>query len=137
MQTLAELARKIATDAHDGQFRRDGITPYITHPEAVVNRVGNDPNTLAVAWLHDVFEDTSETRESLLAKGIPLEVVRVVGVLTRSPTLTYDQYLDSILADATATKVKIADMLANLADHPTEEQIRKYAKGLLTLVSGR
>lgn len=137
MQTLTELARKIATDAHDGQFRHDGITPYIKHPEEVVNRVGNCPSLIAAAWLHDVLEDTSETRESLLGKGIPLDVVRAVGVLTKSSTFTYDQYLDSILTDAIATKVKIADMLANLADHPTEKQIRKYAQGLLRLVPSR
>jgi len=33
-----------------------------------------------------------------------------------------------------ARKVKIADMLSNLADNPTDKQIKKYAKGLLFLV---
>lgn len=134
MKPLVEKAREIATIAHEGQFRRDGTTPYINHPEAVVQRVGSDERLVAAAWLHDVLEDTTETRESLLKKGIPDDVVRAVERLTKSTDLSYDQYLAEILKDAIATRVKIADMLANLADRPTEKQIRKYATGLLTLV---
>lgn len=36
---IVELAEKIATEAHENQKRRDGITPYITHPIEVRNRV--------------------------------------------------------------------------------------------------
>lgn len=134
MHNLTELAREIATQAHDGQYRRDGVTPYINHPAAVVSRVGSDPHSIAAAWLHDVLEDTSETRASLLEKGIPPEVVHAVVLLTKSDGLPYDDYLNLILTDVIATRVKIADMLSNLADGPTEKQIRKYATGLLRLV---
>lgn len=62
MHPLIELAREIATESHVGQFRRDGVTPYIDHPAAVVTRVGSDLRMIAVVWLHDVLEDTSETQ---------------------------------------------------------------------------
>jgi hypothetical protein len=56
------LAEQIARKAHVNQFRRDGVTPYITHPEAVVKKLGTESDdVLAVAWLHDVLEDTCVT----------------------------------------------------------------------------
>jgi len=134
MKTLPELARDIATAAHRGQFRRDGITPCIVHPEAVASRVGTDPKMLAVAWLHDVLEDTDETVESLVDKGIPEEVVASVEILTKSNGVRYDEYLDRVLTDSVARSVKVADMLSNLSDSPSDRQIRKYAYGLLRLV---
>lgn len=33
------LAEQIATRSHANQFRRDGVTPYITHPEAIVKKL--------------------------------------------------------------------------------------------------
>lgn len=134
MTALVELAREIATKAHHGQYRRDGVTPYINHPEQVVTRVGSDPNLIAAAWLHDVLEDTAETKESLSDKGVPKNVVQAVELLTKTPGVSYEIYLDAISKNEIATCVKIADMLSNLADGPTEKQIRKYATGLLKLV---
>lgn len=134
MKSIVELAREIATNAHDGQFRRDGLTPYICHPESVASRVGPDEQMQAAAWLHDVIEDTSETSTSLLEKGIPHEVVTAVGLLTHGDDTPYPEYLKAIKDNAIACQVKIADMLSNLADNPSNKQIRKYAAGLLVLV---
>jgi len=50
---LVRLAEEVARTAHAGQFRRDGVRPYVVHPEAVASRVGDDPQAVAVAWLHD------------------------------------------------------------------------------------
>ncbi len=134
MSNLPELARQIATAAHVGQFRRDGATPYIEHPQAVARRVAGDDRAEAVAWLHDVLEDTAETPQSLADKGIPADVIASVEALTKGEDVDYDLYLDGILADPIAKRVKIADMLTNLSDQPTNKQIRKYATGLLKLV---
>ena len=46
----------------------------------------------------------------------------------------YEDYLGGIKGNPIAKKVKIADMLSNLSDHPSDRQIVKYAKGLLLLV---
>lgn len=37
MNEIYNLALEIATKAHDGQFREDGETPYIEHPERVAD----------------------------------------------------------------------------------------------------
>ena len=56
---LVVLAEKIATEAHKGQFRADGKTPFIEHPKAVAAFFSDDEWQLKViAWLHDVIEDT-------------------------------------------------------------------------------
>ncbi|QDS99307.1 HD domain-containing protein [Adhaeretor mobilis] len=132
---LADLARSIATDAHDGQYRRDGVTPYIEHPAAVASRSPKSLGSQATAWLHDVLEDTDLTCEDLLHQGIPENVVAAVEALTKQEGLSYEENLLRVAANELAKDIKIADMLSNLADNPTKNQIRKYARGLLILMS--
>ena len=141
MQTLdpknevAVRAAAIAHSAHQGQFRRDNVTPYIQHPAAVAKRVAGDPVVEAVAWLHDVLEDTAMTADDLRNRGMPDEVITRVAMLTKKEGANYEDYLAMIRADPVACKVKIADMLSNLSDSPSERQILKYAKGLIVLLS--
>ena len=50
-----------AVKAHKGQKRKDGVTPYISHPIEVAEITGtmtSDPRVIAAALLHDVVEDT-------------------------------------------------------------------------------
>lgn len=130
MLAIVELAEKIATEAHQGQFRRGGSIPYIEHPRAVVSRVGDDLDAQVVAWLHDVVEDCDVSAENLHENGIPEKHVSAVLLLTKTKGLDYQSYLDLVAQCPLATKVKIADMISNLADNPTPRQIRKYAVGL-------
>jgi len=48
-------------------------------------------------------------------------------------TKSYEDYLEDVKKNPLARTVKIADMLSNLADNPTKNQIIKYSKGLLYL----
>lgn len=132
---IVSLAKAIAEKAHEGQKRRDGVTPYIKHPEAVAARVyGESDYVRAAAWLHDVLEDTSENIESLREAGVPLEVIEAVQVLTKTGE-DYGWYLSRVKAHPIARKVKVADMLSNLSDSPTKQQIVRYSGGLLFLLS--
>jgi (p)ppGpp synthase/HD superfamily hydrolase len=132
---LVTLAARIAKAAHEGQFRRDGVTPYVRHPENVAGRLRGDQYAEAVGWLHDVLEDTHETPESLRRQGMPDEVIACVEKLTKKEGVDYESYLSKIRKDPLARKVKVADMLSNLSDNPTHEQILKYARGLLLLLT--
>lgn len=131
---IVTLCKAIAHRAHVGQFRRDGVTPYIVHPEAVAQRLTGDPTAQAAAWLHDVLEDTTVTDADLLAAGVPGEVVDAVRLLTKREGADYEAYLAAIRVHPLARKVKVADMLANLGDTPSERQILKYARGLIVLL---
>lgn len=124
----------IATEAHQNQFRRDGKTPYITHPQKVANLV-ESKDAKAVAWLHDVLEDSDFTVKDLFDRGIPEHIVDAVVILTKSSLYTYEEYLERVKENELAKTVKIADMMANLSDTPTQKQVEKYTKGLTFLQS--
>lgn len=133
IQELVELAQDIASRAHEGQVRRGTLAPYIEHPRAMAEWVGDDPELKIVAWLHDVLEDSEQTAQSLVRAGIPEHLVAAVVLLTRDPDVSDETYYRRISESRIASAVKIADMVSNLADRPTQRQIRRYAKGLLIL----
>ena len=90
---------------------------------------------LAFIDLRKAFDSVNESsiEKACLRIGIPPHLVTAVVLLTKTHEGVYDDYLEQVASSPLATKVKIADMLSNLADHPTKKQIRKYAKGLLRL----
>ena len=126
---LVDLAEVIAKAAHAGQFRRDGVTPYIVHPKAVADSLEN-VRYKAVAWLHDVLEDTAVSKYDLMVYGVPADVIEAVEILTKKKNQPYEEYLKVVKENVMAKAVKIADMKANLADSPTKNQILKYTQGL-------
>jgi hypothetical protein len=139
MNTI-EKAKDVATWAHSGQFRLGGM-PYITHPEAVANMLmnaGESEEVVATAWLHDVVEDTQVTLEDLRAHGFPESVVMAVEVITKVKGEWYYDYLDRVLSNVIATKVKTVDMMHNLGglfgsgidESLRKKNIAKYANGL-------
>lgn len=122
MRELTHLARCIAIGAHAGQFRRDGKTPYVTHPEAVAEMV---PERLKpVALLHDVLEDT-EFSEASLRVLFPKWIVDTVALLTRKQGVHYADYMDRLILNPDAVEVKLADMNHNFSCNPSVNSIQK------------
>ena len=112
------IAIRVATEAHDGQLDKGG-RPYILHPLRVMQRLASEGHwidVLAVAVLHDVIEDCGPEWHlaRLRSEGLPLDVLRSVQALTHLPGESYDSYLDRVLDDAMARRVKRADVLDNL-----------------------
>ena len=57
-----------AKEKHEGQFRKDGVTPYIIHPlntAIILTTVYADTDTLIAGLLHDTIEDCSVEKEEL------------------------------------------------------------------------
>jgi (p)ppGpp synthase/HD superfamily hydrolase len=127
--------KEIAQKAHAGQFRHDGITPYISHVESVADMVHGDKLACKVAWLHDVLEDTKETFESLKAKGCEEEVLWIVSRLTKEKWISYDEYIHTVKMLSIAVKVKIADIIDNLSDSPSDHARQKYKRAIMILLS--
>ena len=128
-------AFNLAKIAHHGQFRRDGVTPYFNHPKDVARRVTKyGYKYIVVAYLHDVLEDTKTTVKNLFDAGFDEDIVTAVMLLTKDNRLSYDEYLRLIKANDLARLVKLADMLSNLADDPTDKQITKYVNGISYLI---
>lgn len=107
----SEIARSIAVKAHAGQLDKAGA-PYILHPEAVAAAVSEDA-AKAVAWLHDVVEDTSTTFEELEAAGVRQEVIAPLRLLTHDKSVPYMEYVAAIKSDPVAREVKLADLRHN------------------------
>lgn len=106
-----EIARNIAEKAHDGQFDKGGA-PYIEHPAHVASMVEGD-TCKAIAWLHDVVEDTPTTFEELEKQGIKSEVIEALRLLTHEKGVPYFDYIKSIKTNPNAVKVKLADLRHN------------------------
>lgn len=132
---MVSKAEEIARKVHEGQKRRDG-SPYIEHPKAVACMVGDNPAyyEVQVAWLHDVLEDTPLTTKDLSEDGIDLIVIQAVRCLTKENGEPYEEYLKRVKGNPYAKMVKIADMLHNLSDSPSKNQVKRYAEGLMFLL---
>ena len=120
-----KAAEAIACVAHHGQYRRDGRTPYITHPEAVA-RIVMMPKLRPIAWLHDVVEDTLITLPQINAVGFDYYILAAVRDLTRHKETTYEVYIrERVCPNPEAVPVKIADMLHNLSCQPSQNSVAK------------
>ena len=132
--------------AHLGQKRRTG-EPYILHPERVSEIVSQyyPGNRVAkmTALLHDTLEDAidqgnvqdEEEMIALIDDSIENpdeadQVINSVMALTKPPGVDYESYLFSIIDLEDALIVKMADMLDNLQDNPSDKQKLKYGSAL-------
>ena len=62
MMTIT-TAKYLAELFHEGQTRADKVTPYIEHPKMVaelVEKFGGDDECIALAWLHDILEESAD-----------------------------------------------------------------------------
>lgn len=131
---LVARAQALARTAHRGQYDKAGM-PYWQHPQRVAARVAPDQHAQAVAWLHDVVEDTDLTLAKLATAGFPPAVVQAVGLLTRWPGQPAADYYAAVRSDPLALSVKLADLADNadpsrlaLLDRLTRERLQaKYA----------
>ena len=109
---LIEKSLGIALKAHSGQKDKAGKT-YILHPLRIMSKMGTE-HEMAVALLHDVIEDSDYTSEDLQREGIPSDVVEAVKLLSKVDGESYDQFIDRVIKNPLASKVKIADIEDNI-----------------------
>lgn len=107
-------AERIATAAHMGQTDKAG-QPYIDHPRRVAQRVAHvdgRAGAVAVAWLHDVVEDTEVSLHHLRTAGFSDEVISAVDAITRRPG-EGDDYYRRVAINDLASVAKQADIWDN------------------------
>lgn len=139
---IIEKSLEIALRAYSGQRDKAGKT-YILHPLRIMSKMDSEYE-MSVALLHDVIEDSDYSSADLLAEGIPLEVVDAVQLLSKVNGETYDQFIDRVIGNKLASKVKIADLEDNINVLRLEsmgekdlERIVKYHKAWKKLTSLR
>ena len=110
-QSQSEKAYEIAKRAHLGQVDKAG-EDYIKHPQKVASFVKSDEEK-AVAYLHDVIEDTELTLEDLHEYEFSKEVIEAVDIITKKKGEDYQSYLNSVKKNKLARAVKLADLRHN------------------------
>jgi len=127
------LAADAASRAHRGQYRKNGKTPFIVHPERVAERVkffGGDHIGIIAAWLHDVIEDCDEgdtfVFETLQQLELPRherdEIYTIILALTKNDAISgkSDRLADTLerinRSPPQAILVKLCDRIDNLVD---------------------
>lgn len=133
MKKELKIAKQIAREVHKGQKRTIGRREdYIKHPERVASHFSTEESQI-VAWLHDVLEDSNLKPIDLIMKGIPVELVNIVEILTKPKDHSYLDYILFIKRNYQAKIVKIADIKDNLEKLPKGSLRDKYLLALYIL----
>ena len=151
---IAELSvvsrmERLARIWHEGTYRSGRLSdvPYVEHPADVVAMLKSwgytekeDAVTLAVAWGHDLLEDTAigEARiYAVLGEGeVPRRIVEGIKMLTFRPSVGTDDpeygqqkaaYISHVAREATPEilPVKMADRICNTLDFHKCEEIQR------------
>ncbi len=127
---IIEISLAIALNAYSGQKDKAGKT-YILHPLRLMAKMETE-DEMAVALLHDVIEDSDTTAKDLLRQGIPLHVVQAVECLTKQVGEDYNTFIERVLANPLAMKVKKADIEDNInvlrLNSITDKDLERIAK---------
>jgi guanosine-3',5'-bis(diphosphate) 3'-pyrophosphohydrolase len=130
-----QRAVSFAAQKHQGQFRKDGKTPYFAHPvrvALVVRHVfeSNDQTALLAALLHDLIEDTTTDYDDLIEQ-FGKDTADAVAALTKDARLpeseretAYDRQLSQ--ASWQARLVKLADVYDNYCDARSDHERQKF-----------
>ena len=135
-QLLWQRAMDLASRRHQGQFRRNGITPYASHPLRVAMVISavfgiQDERILAAAAMHDLIEDTPVDYDEI-TEHFDAEIAGWVATMSKDMRLPEDrrkEEYDRALAAGPwqARLIKLADVYDNLSDCREERAISKAA----------
>ena len=123
---LVQEAYDFAFEAHDGQRRRSG-EPYITHPVAVADLLADlklDAQTMMAAILHDVMEDTPNTKDEITSR-FGSDVAELVDGVSKLDQIqfrsraeaqaeSFRKMLLAMVRDIRVIMVKLADRTHNM-----------------------
>ncbi|MBX7103090.1 MAG: HD domain-containing protein [Gemmataceae bacterium] len=120
-----QQAVSFAARAHQGQLRKDGKTPYASHPYRVCLVAREvfgiqDHEVLTAAILHDTIEDTTTDYDDI-AEAFGHNVARWVAALSKDKRLI-DHEREEVYCRAIAAGgpevhlLKLADIYDNLSD---------------------
>ena len=135
---LTKKALKLSFAAHKDQLDKSGM-PYVYHPFHVAEQMETE-ETVAVALLHDVIEDTDYALEDLKVMGFPDSVTEVLALMTHDDSVPYLDYVVKLRDNPIARAVKLADLRHNsdlsrldVVDEKALERVEKYKKAIALL----
>ena len=137
---LTKKALKFCFEAHKDQQDKSGL-PYVFHPFHLAEQMDTE-ETVCVALLHDVVEDTDYTLEDLIAMGFPKPVTEALALMTHDENVPYLDYVSKLKDNPVARQVKLADLKHNSdltrldsVDEKALERVEKYRKAMELLLN--
>lgn len=135
---LTKKALNLCFEAHRNQVDKSGL-PYVFHPFHLAEQM-MDEDTVVVALLHDVVEDTAYTLNDLRDMGFPPQVVHALQLMTHDKAVPYLEYVAAIKENPIARMVKLAVLYHNsdltrldAVDQIAEARIAKYGQAIRLL----
>ena len=104
-------ALKLCFEAHKDQVDKSGM-PYVFHPFHLAEQMQTE-ETVVVALLHDVVEDSAYTLEDLEHMGFDRAITEAVALMTHTDDTDYMDYIRRIKENPIAKAVKLADLQHN------------------------
>ena len=139
---LTKKALHISFEAHKNQTDKSGM-PYVYHPFHLAEQM-DDENSVCVALLHDVVEDTDLTLADLIQAGFPEEVTDALALMTHDDLTPYMDYVERLSHNPIAAKVKLADLAHNsdltrldVVREKDRERVLKYHRAMELLKQRR
>ena len=142
------LAYAFAKYCHSemGQKRKGSGEPYFVHPKGVAKIVmdnGGNEDQICAAFCHDLLEDVPFVSYDELKKGFNQHVADLILELTNQrykiEEIGKEAYMTDKLMKLSneALLIKLADILYNISDNPTEAQEIRMFKNLKAMIIGR
>ena len=133
-------ALEIAFDAHKDQVDKAGL-PYIYHPFYLATQMETE-DSIIVALLHDVVEDSHYTFEEIESFGFSPSIISALRLLTHEDSEDYIAYIHRVKENELARIVKLADLKHNSdvsrlshMDDKARERLNRYAESIKILES--
>lgn len=142
-RAMYRFARRRHNDT--GAVRKVSGQPYWVHPEGVAKIVmehGGSDVEIKAAMAHDVLEDTGESYDDMEEK-FGEKVASIVKEVTNDKyeiaRVGKEKYISEELCRLSpeALTVKLADMLYNMKDSPTESNYERMRKNIAFLMMNR
>jgi hypothetical protein len=141
MIPLIDFAIKV----HDGQVRKDKVTPFIAHPLGILrwthDQVSAMPYnyrviSMATAVGHDTMEDGMYKSRKVRATDLldvgfpPAAVAAIIRLSKLDHSATLDDYRRRIMENGFAVFGKIGDLINNLSGFPSSKKLVEYTDTL-------
>ncbi len=135
---LTKKALKLSFEAHKYQVDKSGM-PYVFHPFHLAEQMETE-DTVIVALLHDVVEDTNYTLDDIKAMGFSRSIIEALTLLTHDAKIPYMEYVAKIKDNPIAKAVKLADLKHNsdlsrleIVDDKAIKRAEKYKQAIALL----
>lgn len=127
-----ESAIRLAAKVHKGQLDRFN-KPYILHVMRVMMK-GHDLEEQVLGALHDVLERSNLTMAEIQKKEFSPRVMKALDHITRRNDEDYDGYIERVMQDGLAMRVKLHDLADKMdllhVDELSMADLKRYNKQL-------